>query len=236
MGKNRHSLQISREAYQTLSQLTESSGVSYTELIDHLLGIKKNQSLSKPVSVTKVKSSLRNSTPKPPQAVIDTSILMCWRNYTERDYEYWVGSDFTRREIIIAASYHLTKNINLSLEYRKFIMANSFTIDDKISSSDKPKTINPFKKSPVKETISTINQTWADIYPRFFKDHLNHKSNFQIYFDNRLNALVKKNYIVRRDDGLYSINKNGLTTTDWTVIQGVYNLSAQKHLNIPQLF
>ena len=236
MNKKHYSLQISPAAYQKLSELVDSSDLSYTEFVDHLLGIKKTKSLSKTIDHFKVETSIKDSIPKPPQAVMDTTILMCWRNHTEYDYEYWVGSNFTKREIIIAASYHLTKNIDLNLEYRKFKIANSFGIDDTIQSSDKPRTVNPFKKTAVEENVIETNTTWADLYPTFFKHHLNNRSNFEIYCDNRLNALVKKGYIVRTDDGLYSINKNGLTKTDWTVIQGVYNLSPQKQLNIPRLF
>jgi hypothetical protein len=240
MNKKRHSLQISPAAYQKLSALADSSGVSYTEFVDHLLGIKKSESLSNKMEVgvdhNKIGNSIRDSIAKPPQEVMDSSILMCWRNHTEYDYEYWVGSNFTRREIIVSVSYHLTKNIDFSLEYRKFIMANSFGIDDKIQSTAKQRTVNPFKKTAEEENVLQKISTWANLYPTFFKHYLNNRSNFEIYCDNRLNALVKKGYIVRTDDGLYSINKNGLTATDWTVIQGVYNLLPQKHLNIPRLF
>ena len=240
MNKKRHSLQISAAAYRKLSTLVDSSGLSYTEFVDHLLDIGETESLSKVnefhLDRDKIETSIRDSIPKPPQAVMDTSILMCWKNHTEHDYEYWVGSNFTRREIIFAVSYHLTKNIDISLEYRKSIMANSFGIDDKIESPVKQKTVNPFKKTAAQENVTKANTTWAALYPTFFKHHLNNRSNFEIYCDNRLNALVKKGYIVRTDDGLYSINKNGLSETDWTIIQGVYNLSPQKHLNIPRLF
>ena len=223
MNKKRHSLQISPSAYRKLSRLVDSSGLSYTEFVDHLLGIGETQSLSKVDDLhldrDQIETSIRDSIPKPPKAVMDTSILMCWKNHTEQDYEYWVGSNFTRHEIIFAVSYHLTKNIDISLEYRKSIIANSFGIDDKNESPVKQKTVNPFKKTAAEENVITANTTWAEIY-----------------CDNRLNALVKKGYIVRTDDGIYSINKNGLTATDWTIIHGVYNLSPQKDLNIPRLF
>ena len=240
MNKKRHSLQISPSAYRKLSRLVDSSGLSYTEFVDYLLGIGETQSLSKVDDLhldrDQIETSIRDSIPKPPKAVMDTSILMCWKNHTEQDYEYWVGSNFTRHEIIFAVSYHLTKNIDISLEYRKSIIANSFGIDDKNQSPVKQKTVNPFKKTAAEENVITANTTWADVYPTFFKRHLDNRSNFEIYCDNRLNALVKKGYIVRTDDGIYSINKNGLTATDWTIIHGVYNLSPQKDLNIPRLF
>ena len=42
MNKKRHSLQISAAAYRKLSILVDSSGLSYTEFVDHLLDIGEN--------------------------------------------------------------------------------------------------------------------------------------------------------------------------------------------------
>jgi hypothetical protein len=59
MNKKRHSLQISAAAYRKLSTLVDSSGLSYTEFVDHLLDIGETESLSKVTGFNLSRSKLK---------------------------------------------------------------------------------------------------------------------------------------------------------------------------------
>lgn len=60
----------------------------------------------------------------------------------------------------------------------------------------------------------------------------------QIYFDNRLTALVKQGLLTRVGDGLYKMNSlypERRYQNEWAVIRGVTLLPPQEGLSIPQL-
>jgi hypothetical protein len=86
--------------------------------------------------------------------------------------------------------------------------------------------------------LDSIHRTWGEVYPDWFKNHQNNRSEFEIYFDNRLAALLRQGLLSRVKGGLYKLNGICLGRkydNEWTIIKGITLLPPQEGLEIPHM-
>ena len=76
--------------------------------------------------------------------------------------------------------------------------------------------------------------TWAQVFPKWFKNNAYRQSNFQIYIDNRLKYLVSKAFLLRSDKGMYELKVN-FSISEWELIESITKLPPQVGLVIPNL-
>ena len=218
-------VRISEASRKRLEESKRETGKSFSRLIDETLGVdeytlsdgqinewvREGEFTSPPkVNPTKPYSPL----PKPCHAVIDAQILMCW--------QHEAGRRFRRNKNTSAAveSISLTRTELLKAVRQKIRLGYYPT-----------KAHAPIQLSPQ-------HRTWGEVYPGWFKNHQKSRSQFQIYFDNRLTALVKQGLLTRVEDGLYKMNSlypERIYQNEWAVIRGVTLLPPQEGLAIPQL-
>ena len=86
--------------------------------------------------------------------------------------------------------------------------------------------------------LDSKRRTWGEVYPKWFKNHQKNRSEFEIYFDNRLAALLRQGLLSRVEDGLYKLNAlypGRKYQKEWAVITAVTLLPPQEGLDIPHL-
>lgn len=79
-------------------------------------------------------------------------------------------------------------------------------------------------RTEIKESVITMMKeskyptTWAEIYPKWWKNYKRNKSKFELDFDNRLRRLVKDQFISNQPkSGKYSINN--LSKKHWDYVE-----------------
>ena len=152
--------------------------------------------------------------PKPCPAVIDAQILMCWQHKTRRR--------FRRNKKTFAAIE------SISLTRKELLKA----VRQKIKLGYYP------TKAHAPVQLDANHRTWGEVYPKWFKNHQKNRSEFEIYFDNRLAALVKQGLLSRVEDGLYkliTLYQGREYQKDWDVITAVTLLPPQEGLDIPHM-
>jgi len=208
-------IRISEAARNLLDEARKQTGKSYIRLLDEALctneeGEDGGVTSSPEVKPTKSYAPL----PKPAPSVIDAQILMCWEHQKDRIYRGRSKPSGVLEDISLSRKELLKaarQKMNLGYYPRK-------------------------AHAPVQ--LNAKQRTWGEIYPEWFKNHQRSRSQFQIYFDNRLTALVKKGLLRRVEDGHYKLNalypeyryKNA-----WAVIRGITLLPPQEGLEIPHM-
>ena len=218
-------VRISEASRNRLEESRKQTGKSFLRLVDESLGVDEYTSLDEKVDVwvkegeftsaPKVKPAKAYSPlPKPSAAVIDAQILMCWKHQKDRIYR----------------NKHKPPNVlgGITLTRKELLKA----VRQKIRLGYYP------TKAHAPIQLSPQLRTWGEVYPGWFKNHQKSRSQFQIYFDNRLTALVKQGLLTRVEDGLYKMNSlypERIYQNEWAVIRGVTLLPPQEGLAIPQL-
>ena len=218
-------IRISEASRNRLEESRRQTGKSFGRLIDEALGVdeytvsdekinewvKEGESTSPPkVKPAKTYSPL----PKPCSAIIDAQILMCWEHQKNRIYR-------NKRKPMDALG-------GISLTRKELLKA----VRQKIKLGYYP------RKAHAPIQLSPHHRTWGEVYPDWFKNHQKSRSQFQIYFDNRLTALVKQGLLTRVEDGLYKLNAlypEYRYQNEWAVIRGVTLLAPQEGLNITHM-
>ena len=218
-------IRISAGSRKRLEESKRKTGKSFSRLIDETLGIDEytlsDEQINEWVqegaftSPPKVKPAKTYSPlPKPCPAVIDAQILMCW--------QHEAGRRFRRNQASAAIE-------GISLARKELITA----VRQKIKLGYYP------TKAHAPVQLDSKRRTWGEVYPKWFKNHQKNRSEFEIYFDNRLLALVKQELLSRIEDGLYKLNSlypvRGYQK-EWVVINGVTLLPPQEGLDVPHLF
>ena len=218
-------VRISAASRKKLEESKRQTGKSFSRLIDETLGVdeytvsdeqinewvQEGEFTSPPkVKPTKPYSPL----PKPCPAVIDAQILMCWQHEARRRF---------RRNKKTSAAIE-----SISLTRKELLKA----VRQKIRLGYYP------IKADAPIQLDSKRRTWGEVYPKWFKNHQKNRSEFEIYFDNRLAALIKQGLLSRVEDGLYKLNAlypGRKYLKEWAVIAAVTLLPPQEGLDIPHI-
>ena len=218
-------VRISEASRNRLEESRKQTGKSFVRLVDEALGVDEYTSSDEKVvgwvkegefiSPPKVKSAKTYSPlPKPCPAVIDAQILMCWEHQKNRIYRN------KRKPTDVLGGITLTRK-ELLKAVRQKIRLGYYPI-----------------KADAPIQLDSKRRTWGEVYPEWFKNHQKSRSQFQIYFDNRLIALVKQGLLSRIQDGLFklaTLYPLHRYENQWAVIKGVTLLPPQKDLDIPHI-
>ena len=170
-------IRISEASRKQLERLKQQTGKSFSCLIDETLDVDEYTLADEQInnwvkegeftSPPKVKPNKTYSPlPKPCSAVIDAQLLMCWRH------------EFTKRSRRKKTSTDID---NIVLTRKELIRA----VRQKINQGYFP------QKADAPIQLDAKHRTWGEVYPEWFKNHQKSRSQSQIYFDNRLTALVQ---------------------------------------------
>ena len=217
-------IRISEASRKQLEQLKRQTGKSFSRLIDEALDVNEYTLADEQInhwvkegvftSPPKVKPNKTYSPlPKPCPAVIDSQILMCWQ------HEFSKRSRSKKTHADIA---------NISLTRKELIKA----VRQKTRMGNYP------QKADAPIQLDATHRSWGESYPEWFKNNQKSRSQFQIYFDNRLIALVKQGLLSRVQDGLFKVAALyplHRYENQWAVIKGVTLLPPQKNLDIPHI-
>ena len=217
-------VRVSQASRNNLEESKRQTGKSFVRLIDDALGVDEYTIVDATIDewVREGKFTLppkvrpthsHSSLLKPCSTIIDAQILMCWR------YESLRLSKPKKTAV------HLGR---ITLTRKKLIRA----VRQKIRLGYYPVK----SKTPVQS--DSKYRTWGEVYLEWFKHHRKNRSEFCIYFDNRLTALVKQGFLFRTEPGLYKLSSLyplRRYRNEWAVIEGVTLLPPQKELNIPNI-
>lgn len=218
-------IRISEASRTLLEDAREQTGKSYVRLLDEALGIDAYTLADTQINEwvrdgeftkspeTKPATSY-SPLPKPTPAVIDAQILMCWEHQKDRIY-------VNRHKPADALK-------DISLTRKELLKA----VRQKMKLGYYP------TKAHAPLQLDSTQRTWGEVYPDWFKQHQKRRSQFQIYFDNRLTALVKQGLLQRVEDGLYKLNAlypERMHQNTWAAIRGITLLPPQEGLEIPHM-
>lgn len=214
--KIRKSVMISSGAHDALEKMSHEANISFTSLIDKLVGLDDGKEGQAVFNDTLIGDALQSSlvkdliesnvagrlpkryakASKPDPSIIDAAILACWVHYPKQ----WVK---TRNQVLGAVS--------LKMEHGYY---------------------------PDRDTMAPPSDSrytsWSKVYPAWFKKHKHQSSQFEISFDSRLRMLVKHRILLSAGRGKYQRVRE-LHTADKDIIYGVNRLSPQRGLKIPAL-
>ena len=165
---------------------------------------------------------------KPPFAVIDTEILLCWETDSLKHWEHYEASKSSKYASNTPPDKWLTK------ERVELIGAVRQKIQTGYSHEDRRENRNFY--------LDSKENTWSKIYPTWFalKDY--ERQSLSRTVDDRIAALVSKGFIEyqpreRRVQvrGQYRMNLIAINSYEWKMLRGISYLPPQQNLQLELL-
>tara|TARA_B100000949_G_scaffold231086_1_gene242605 strand:- start:1656 stop:2444 length:789 start_codon:yes stop_codon:yes gene_type:complete len=165
---------------------------------------------------------------KPPFAVIDTEILLCWETDSLKHWEHYEASKSSKYASNTPPDKWLTK------ERVELIRAVRQKIQTGYSHDDRRENSNFY--------LDSKENTWSKVYPTWFalKDY--ERQSLSRTVDDRIAALVNKGFIEHQPRkrrvqvrGQYRMNLIAINPYEWKMLRGISYLPPQQNLQLELL-
>lgn len=162
---------------------------------------------------------------KPPFAVIDTEILLCWETDSLKHWEHYEASKSSKYVSNTLPDKWVMK------ERVELIGAVSQKIQTGYSHDNRRENRNFF--------LDPRENTWAKLYPSWFELKDYEKQSLSRTVDDRISALVNKGFIEHQPRerrvqvrGQYRMNLIAINPYEWKMLRGISYLPPQKSLQL----
>ncbi len=165
---------------------------------------------------------------KPPFALIDTEILLCWETDSLTHWRHYKASKSSKYAANKLPDKWVTK------ERVELIGAVRQKMKTGYSHEEKQENMN-FHLDPEENT-------WAKLFPKWFALNDYEKQSLSRTVDDRISALVNKGFIEQQPRerrvqvrGQYRMNLIAINPYEWKMLRGISYLPPQKHLHLELL-